>query len=134
LVAGAQACTLCGGFNAGGDYEWKSTLIGKADVGVPDAELRKNVARLLANALAVIERDARLKVDLDSATVALLDGDAEVGADVAAGATGLGAIRVRLIYSRSSHKNPQGLKTRIKISRLSALLTPRPFKARWRRP
>ena len=78
-------------FNSRGNDEWQRAFVHDLDEGVLDAECSQNLTHLSADRLAVVQLDARLQFDLDAATGALFEADVQVGAHVAAGASGLAA-------------------------------------------
>ena len=91
-----KPCAADRSFDSRGNDERQRAFIGDGDVCVLDAERMQNVASLLADAIAVVQVDARMQIDLDAARGALLERHVQVGADVAAGASGLAADWARL--------------------------------------
>ena len=80
-----------------GDDERQRAFVHDLDERVLDAERAQDIARLLADHLAVIQLDARAQLDLNAAAGALFEADVQVGAHVAAGASGLAACRESLL-------------------------------------
>ncbi len=75
-----------------------------------DAERVQDIARLLADDLAVIKLDAGAQLDFDAATGTLFEADVKVGAHIATCASGFTAFRTGCCYRRESQRKPPGLK------------------------
>ena len=87
-----------------GDDEGQRAFVHHVDERVLDAQRAQYVAHLLADVVAVVERDPGLQIDFNTAAGAIFDAYVHVGAHIASRAPRFAALQVGFSCHRESQK------------------------------